>query len=59
MCMYECGWVWLIHLNQHILQYIYIPFFMLDLVKNADLMWKQSVWSSTITAKLASQYLRV
>lgn len=30
----------------------------LDLVKIADLMWKQSVWSSTIAAKLASSYLK-
>jgi len=28
-----------------------------DLVKNADLMWKQSVWSSTITASLAAKHL--
>jgi len=26
-------------------------------VKNADLMWKQSVWSSAIAASLASKYL--
>lgn len=29
-----------------------------DLVKIADLMWKQSVWSSVIAAKLASVYLK-
>ena len=29
-----------------------------DLVKNSDLMWKQSVWSSIIAAKIASQYLK-
>jgi len=28
-----------------------------DLAKNVDLMWKQSVWSSTVTAKLAASYL--
>jgi len=28
-----------------------------DWVKNADLMWKQSVWSSAIAASLASKYL--
>jgi len=29
-----------------------------DLVKNANLMWKQSVWSSTITAALAVAHLK-
>ncbi len=29
-----------------------------DLIKNSDLMWKQSVWSSVISASLASQYLK-
>jgi dihydropteridine reductase len=29
-----------------------------DFIKNADLMWKQSVWSSTISARLASQFLK-
>ena len=29
-----------------------------DFIKNADLMWKQSVWSSTISAKLANKYLK-
>lgn len=28
-----------------------------NLVKNADLMWKQSVWTSTIAAHLASKFL--
>merc|ERR1712083_170631 len=28
-----------------------------DWVKNADLMWKQSVWSSAIAASLASRHL--
>jgi len=27
-------------------------------VKNADMMWKQSVWTSTIAAHLASKYLK-
>ena len=26
-------------------------------VKNADLMWRQSVWSSAISATLAAKYL--
>ncbi|CAD5216323.1 unnamed protein product [Bursaphelenchus xylophilus] len=29
-----------------------------DFIKNSDLMWKQSVWSSTISARLASLYLK-
>lgn len=29
-----------------------------DLAKNADLMWKQSVWSSCISAALAAKYLK-
>ena len=29
-----------------------------DFIKNADLMWKQSVWSSTISAKLANKHLK-
>jgi dihydropteridine reductase len=29
-----------------------------ELVKNADLMWRQSVWSSTIAAKIAAQFLK-
>jgi len=29
-----------------------------DFIKNSDLMWKQSVWSSTISAKLASKHLK-
>ncbi|XP_011504611.1 PREDICTED: dihydropteridine reductase [Ceratosolen solmsi marchali] len=29
-----------------------------DFIKNSDLMWKQSVWSSIIAAKIASQYLK-
>ncbi|EDV22716.1 uncharacterized protein TRIADDRAFT_28401, partial [Trichoplax adhaerens] len=28
-----------------------------DLVKNSDLMWKQSVWTSVIAAKIAAKYL--
>jgi len=30
-----------------------------DFIKNADLMWKQSVWSSTISAALAAKHLKV
>lgn len=29
-----------------------------DLIKNSDLMWKQSVWTSVITAGLASKHLK-
>ena len=29
-----------------------------DFVKNADLMWKQSVWSSSISAVLAAKHLK-
>ncbi|XP_019631845.1 PREDICTED: dihydropteridine reductase-like [Branchiostoma belcheri] len=29
-----------------------------DFIKNSDLMWKQSVWTSSIAAKLASQHLK-
>ncbi|CAL1685835.1 unnamed protein product [Lasius platythorax] len=29
-----------------------------DFIKNSDLMWKQSVWSSTIAASIATQYLK-
>lgn len=29
-----------------------------DLAKNADLMWRQSVWSSTISATIGSQFLK-
>lgn len=29
-----------------------------DFIKNADLMWKQSVWSSAISARLASEFLQ-
>ena len=30
-----------------------------DFIKNSDLMWKQSVWSSTITAKVANKHLKM
>ena len=30
-----------------------------DWVKNADLMWKQSVWSSAIAATIAVKCLKV
>lgn len=29
-----------------------------DLAKNAELMWKQSVWSSTISATICSHFLK-
>ncbi|KAK2191155.1 hypothetical protein NP493_58g03026 [Ridgeia piscesae] len=29
-----------------------------DLVKNSDLVWKQSVWTSVIAARLAAKYLK-
>ena len=29
-----------------------------DFIKNADLMWKQSIWSSTISAKIANIHLK-
>lgn len=29
-----------------------------DFVKNSELMWKQSVWSSIIAASIAAQYLK-
>ncbi|KAG8178730.1 hypothetical protein JTE90_025458 [Oedothorax gibbosus] len=29
-----------------------------DFISNSDLMWKQSVWTSVISAKLASEYLK-
>ncbi|VDL78163.1 unnamed protein product [Nippostrongylus brasiliensis] len=29
-----------------------------DFIKNADLMWRQSVWSSAIAAKIASKHLK-
>lgn len=29
-----------------------------DFVKNSDLMWRQSVWSSTIAASIAAKHLK-
>ena len=29
-----------------------------DLVKNCDLMWKQSVWTSVLAAQISSKHLR-
>jgi len=29
-----------------------------DLVKNCDLMWKQSVWSSVISAAVGAKFLK-
>ena len=33
-------------------------FFFSDFIKNADMMWKQSVWSSSIAAALAAKHLK-
>ena len=32
--------------------------FVKDYVKNCDMMWKQSVWSSSIAASLAAKHLK-
>lgn len=29
-----------------------------EFVKNSELMWKQSIWSSTIAASVAAQHLK-
>lgn len=29
-----------------------------DLAKNSEMMWKQSVWSSTISAAISSRFLK-
>lgn len=29
-----------------------------EMIKNADLMWKQSVWSSAISARIAATHLK-
>lgn len=29
-----------------------------DFIKNADLMWKQSVWTSAIAARIAAKHLK-
>lgn len=31
---------------------------LIDMVKNSDMMWKQSVWTSTIAARLAALHLK-
>lgn len=33
-------------------------FFILDFISNSELLWKQSVWTSLIAAKLASFHLK-
>jgi len=33
-------------------------FSFLEFIKNADMMWKQSVWSSAIAAAIASKHLK-
>jgi len=32
--------------------------FIADLVKNADLMWKQSVWTSVIASNIGAYHLK-
>lgn len=36
----------------------FAPPSLLDLYKNTDLMWKQSVWTSTISSHLAALHLK-
>lgn len=39
--------------------YLFLPpSLFADLAKNSDLMWRQSVWSSSISAALAAQHLK-
>lgn len=40
------------------LRVFYTPPSLLDLYKNTDLMWKQSVWTSTISSHLAALHLK-
>jgi len=35
-----------------------LTIFIADLVKNADLMWKQSVWTSVIASNIGAHYLK-
>ena len=35
-----------------------LKFLFIDFVKNADLMWKQSVWTSAIAARIASMHMK-
>lgn len=35
-----------------------VMFIFTDVFKNSDLMWKQSVWTSTISGYLASHHLK-
>lgn len=37
---------------------IFVISFLKALYKNADLMWKQSMWTSTISSHLATKYLK-
>lgn len=38
--------------------YQYPSFYVLDLAKTTDLMWRQSVWSSVISASIAAHHLK-
>lgn len=38
--------------------YLLINYFSVEFIKNADMMWKQSVWTSSIAAALAAKYLK-
>ena len=42
----------------HILHFIDMFFFWSAVIKNADLMFKQSVWTSLIAASIASKHLK-
>lgn len=44
--------------NISISVYIMERFLLIDLVKNSDLMWKQSVWTSVIASSLAASYMK-
>lgn len=37
---------------------LYLFYLITDLIKNSDMMWKQSVWTSVIAAKLAASHLK-
>ena len=49
-CVLSRYWVLLIHVHAF--------FFLEAVVKNADLMFKQSVWTSLIAANIASKHLK-
>jgi len=38
--------------------FLTVSLFDVDLVKNADLMWKQSVWSSVIVSSISAHHLK-